>query len=552
MLKRIKLLMLLQMSDKFKIKKVDNVKKFIARIGLITLSLILITAVCFGLFYLVKSVVFILTPKIITFVFVFLQLLSIVACSIGLLRTLYTSKDNSILLSYPAKHFEVFLSKLLVYYVYEFIKSFYTILPITISFGVLYGYFDFVYVISTILTVLVLPIFPVLIGALITIPILYFKKLMDRYPIVKTIFLILVLIAIFYVFFLIIKVIPRPLRIVELYYTFVMGITRLIDSVDSYSLFYQCFGNILCGSSVLINYLIIIGILAALILAVAFISMPLYFSLASSSSEHSVQKKYSSVNVANKNTFMTFVKKEWLLSVRNFGDFLNNYIFLFAMPYVLFIMMGIYTAIDLNSMGVYMTVTFSGFVSLLMCCASNTASALAITKEGSEFVLLKTVPADSSNMAWAKVFFNLIYSSVMIIISYLVVIIFCPMFDTGVHGIPWPWLLDNTWLLLMMITVLLVNAGLVLWSFQIDIMNPKLREYATSGDTSSMNNAGKSILIGLIVSVIYTVLVLLLLLDTDNMIANWSVIIALCVAFFGARLYLFISHLKYIFPNIEY
>ena len=552
MLKRIKLLMLLQMSDKFKIKKVDNVKKLIARIGLITLSLILITAVCFGLFYLVKSVVFILTPKIITFVFVFLQLLSIVACSIGLLRTLYTSKDNSILLSYPAKHFEVFLSKLLVYYVYEFIKSVYTILPITISFGVLYGYFDFVYVISTILTVLVLPIFPVLIGALITIPILYFKKLMDRYPIVKTIFLILVLIAIFYVFFLIIKAIPRPLRIVELYYTFVMGITRLIDSVDSYSIFYQCIGNILCGSSVLINYLIIIGVLIALILAVAFISMPLYFSLASSSSEHSVQKKYSSVNVANKNTFMTFVKKEWLLSIRNFGDFLNNYIFLFAMPYVLFIMMGIYTAIDLNSMGVYMTVTFSGFVSLLMCCASNTASALAITKEGSEFVLLKTVPADSSNMAWAKVFFNLIYSSVMIIISYLVVIIFCPMFDTGAHGIPWPWLLDNTWLLLMMITVLLVNAGLVLWSFQIDIMNPKLREYATSGDTSSMNNAGKSILIGLIVSVIYTVLVLLLLLDTDNMIANWSVIIALCVAFFGARLYLFISHLKYIFPNIEY
>ena len=280
--------------------------------------------------------------------------------------------------------------------------------------------------------------------------------------------------------------------------------------------------------------------------------MPLYFSLASSSGEHSVQKEYSKVNVASKSTFMTFVKKEWLLSIRNFGDFLNNYIFLFAMPYVLFIMVGFYTAIDLNSLGIYMTVTFSGFVALLMCCASNTASALAITKEGSEFVLLKTVPADSSNMAWAKIFFNLIYSTVMIIISFALVIIFCPMFDEGANGMPWPWLINNDWLWLMMIAVIFMNAGLVFWSFQIDIMNPKLREYASSGDTSGMNNASKSILIGLIISVVYTVLVLLFLLDTPNMVLNWSIIMGLSIIFCGARLYLFIDHLKYIFPNIEY
>ena len=552
MFNRIKTLMLLQLSDRFKIKKVDNVKKLIAKIGLAVLGMVIVSAVLMVLFYLLKDVVMLSTPKIITFAIVFLQVLSIIACTSGLFKTLYTSKDNAILLSYPAHHVEVFVSKILVYYVYEFIKSMFFIFPLILSYGIMYEYIDFLYVIGMIVMVIVLPIFPVLIGALITIPILYLKKLINKVPYLKTGLLILALIGLFVVFLAIVNAIPRPLRILELYYSFITGITQLIEAVDLYSLFYQCVGNIFMGNNILINYLIFFGVLIVLGVSVALIAMPIYFNLASSSSEHSTEKKRKGVNKACKNSFFTFVKKEWLLSVRNFGEFLNNYIFIFATPYVLFIMMGIYTAIALNSLGIYMTVVFSGFVTLIMSCASNTSSALAITKEGSEFVLLKTVPANSSNMAWAKIFFNLVYSSLMIVVSYVLVIYFLPMFDTGTNGIHWEWLINNDWLWLMMIATLCINAGLVFWSFQIDIMNPKLREYATSGDSSGMNNASKSIMIGVIVTVIFTALSLLLLLDTDNMVLNWSLILGISVVFLGTRLYLFVSHLKHVFPYIEY
>ena len=77
MLKRIKLLMLLQMSDKFKIKKIDNYKKLFGRIGLFSLGFIIVTALCALLLFLIHSVVFIVTPKIIIFCLVFLQFLSI-------------------------------------------------------------------------------------------------------------------------------------------------------------------------------------------------------------------------------------------------------------------------------------------------------------------------------------------------------------------------------------------------------------------------------------------------------------------------------------------
>lgn len=552
MLKRIKLLMLLQMSDKFKIKKIDNYKKLFGRIGLFSLGFVIVTALCALLLFLIHSVVFIVTPKIIIFCLVFLQFLSIIACSAGLLKTLYTSKDNSILLSYPAKHYEVFLSKLLVFYVYEAIKSIFITIPLMLAFGIIYGYFSIGYIISALIIGIILPIFPVLIGALITIPILYIKKIIELYAIVKTILMILLLVGIFALLFVVLSIIPRPLGIVEMYYSFVFGITKLIESVDYYSLFYQNIGNILLGNNVLLNYLILFAVLAVFILLIILISMPLYFKLASQSSEQSVEKKRKGINKSHKNTFFTFVKKEWLLSIRNFSDFLNNYVFLFAMPYVLFIMMTIFTSISLNSLGVYLSTVISGFVVLMMCSASNTASALAITKEGSEFVLLKTVPADSSNMVWSKIFFNLIYSSIMIVISYVIVIIFTPMFDKTSSGLEWKWLLNNDWLWLMMVMVLFVNAGLIFWSVQIDIMSPKLREYATSGDTSSMNNASKSILIGVLMALLFTVLAALLLIVGDNMIVNWTIIIGAATIFLGARLYLFILHLKHIFPYIEY
>ena len=92
------------------------------------------------------------THELITFVIFFLQILSIVASTSGLSKTLYKGKDNPILLAYPARHFEVFLSKLLVFYIYEFFKSLFILLPLFFriwlylwDFKFCLYYFNFIY-----------------------------------------------------------------------------------------------------------------------------------------------------------------------------------------------------------------------------------------------------------------------------------------------------------------------------------------------------------------------------------------------------------------------
>ena len=62
------------------------------------------------------------------------------------------------------------------------------------------------------------------------------------------------------------------------------------------------------------------------------------------------------------------------------------------MPFILIILTCIYVNIDRNSLGISLTYGFIGIISLVMLCASNTASATAISSEGNEFVLLKTLP----------------------------------------------------------------------------------------------------------------------------------------------------------------
>lgn len=541
MLRRLKILTLLQLSDRIRIKKNQSAKAIAAKSGLIVLAFVIITGISTALVYALCNLVMIpKTHELITFVIFFLQILSIVASTSGLSKTLYRGKDNPILLAYPARHFEVFLSKLLVFYIYEFLKSIFILLPLFLGFGFIYGTLNFVYIISTLFMVAMLPLFPVLIGAVLTMPILFITRLLNKLPIIKVILTIAGLVFSFWLIIQITSLIPVPLRIVALYNSFIMKVVGFITSVNKYALFYNLVGKLMMGENFFINILILLGIIVGLTLLVVALAMPLYFSLASKSSEQANQKKHKGTNKRSKTTFLTFVKKEWLLSIRNINDLVSNYVFLVATPYVLFFMVSIFTAVDRNTLGHSMTIGFSAFISLLMASASNTASALAITQEGAEFVLLKTVPADTTKMAWAKIFFNLIFSSIIIIISFVVLIIFATRIE---NVVPY-------WLLL--IAILLINAGLIFWSLQIDIMNPKLREYAASGDSSSINNASRSILIGFITTILFTALVVIILFTGGNPVWQWVKIIGVALVFMLARMYLYNSYLKNIFPEIEF
>ncbi len=536
MFRRLYILTMIQLSSKMKMK-VTNQKRFVANVALRLLGLIAVSVLMIFILYFLNDVLYIpVNVYFIIFVLFVTQMTSIIACTGGLMTDLYASKDNAILLSFPAKHDEVFISKLLVFYINEFLKNLAFLIPMLIAFGVI-SRLSIWYYLNILSMVFILPMLPVLLAAIVSIPIMYIRQFFQNKNVATVALLIVAGVFVFLAISSLLNQIPVPIRLVALYNKFITSITLFMQSSAQYASIYAVIGRLLFGIKVAINYLILMGVLLSSVLAVFFISRPLFFNLASHTTEYAVTKKHKGINHVGKNLFWTFVRKEFTISIRNSNAMISNYVLLILFPFIVYVLNYIYIGIDRSSFGNKLVIAFDIAISLLLVTASNTASATAISVEGAEFVLLKTAPSDTKKMAWAKVAFNMVASTFIIFIIFVLFQLSLPQFSA----------LD-IWL--MFAVVILVNAGHILWSFQIDLMNPKLSDFAATASLSNNENISKSIVIGLIVSLLFGGIAAFMLIE--NYVTGWIRIVLIAVVFFVARLYLFSNYLKVYFSEIEF
>ena len=541
MFKKLKILTLLQLSDRVKIKKDMTIPQKLGVVGKTILGM----GVSYGIFDLLFFLIFGLinfkaSENLLILVLFLMQVLSIVSCTISLSDTLYISKDNQMLLTYPVKHIYVYISKLVVAYILELYKSILFTFPLFMAYATMVsGVMSANFVISLIFYSIILPLFPVLIGAIISIPFVFFGKLLKKVNWLKAVMTLVLFVGLGVLTGFIIKILPNPIRIVALYNSFIKAFEEVVANVNKFSLYNMFIGRALYGNKPLLNDLFaFLSLLGIAIVAVG-VSLPLFFKLASSANEHSVDKQYGDKNVVHKSTFFTFMRKELTLSIRNIGDFASNYLFLFILPFVLLIISAIFVRIDRNDLGVSMTYGFIGLITLIMLSASNTASATAISSEGTEFALLKTAPGKTSNIVWAKILINAILSFISLTITFILLSIFLDEFVVQ----------SRLWI--VYVFVLLIDIGLILWSIQLDILNPNMKEYANSQNRGEIKNFSTSILIGVIVSSIFSAILILIYISKLDISIIAIVLIGLALLFDGGRLYLLVNYMNAYFHDIE-
>jgi hypothetical protein len=175
-------------------------------------------------------------------------------------------------------------------------------------------------------------------------------------------------------------------------------------------------------------------------------------------------------------------------------------------------------------------------IALFITTASNIDSATAITKEGTEFVLLKTAPSDTTKVAWAKITFNVLFSFVIILISFILFQNALPVFPRS-----------DIWYLFSFI--ILINTGHIFWSFQMDILKPSLSDYAQTGSLSGNKNISMSISTGFALSLVLSLISIMLFFLVREV--AWFVLIFIAILFLCYRLYFFNSFLKAYFMDIE-
>lgn len=536
MFERIKILTILQLSNKSRtyVKGSKRIYSFIA----IRLAIIIaITVVAYLVLHALKNLLYIpVNHFLLITILMITQGLSIIVAMIGLSNDLYHSKDNQILFSLPVKNDEIFISKIIVYYINEFVRNLYLLVPIFIGFGLITSA-SFLYFFSLVFVIFLLPLISMGIASFITIPITVVTNFFKRHNVLTGIVIIIGVSGLFYLTTLLISQIPTPIRIVQLYNRFIISLSFALQKMASVGSIYTVIGKMMFGYNYLINLLILLTTVIAIVLLNYYVSKPLYFKLMSKSSENTIKQKEITRSFETKSLFHTFLKKEFIIQRRSLNELLTNYSLLLTLPFFIYILNYIYMGMNRSSFGNQIVLILNVIITLLIVTSSNTASANAITTEGYEFVLLKTAPYNTSKMAWAKITFNLVFTTLVIFISYILFSIALPVFPK-----------QDVWLLFLV--VILVNAGHIFWSFQIDILSPKLSDYAQTASISNNVNVSKSLTIGLMIAIFFGILGVFSFVFLKSF--AWILMIGIAVSFMVWRMYAFHTYLNAFFDDIEY
>ncbi len=534
--RRIKFLVLLQAGEKLRSFKTGNKKALAFKIFLGVVAAVAITFALFFLFnYVKKNFQFKFGYELFTSVIFLTQLISVITCVGSMLAVLYASKENLILMAFPCKYNEIFISKIIVFSLEEFKKSCFFVLPFLLSYG-LTAAAGWYYWVQLVPIWIVLTLLPVLISATLSIPMIFVKKFLENHSLIYAALLALFLVGVFALVVFILSKVPTPVKLIALYNSFMKSFNRALIAINKFALFYNFIGKSMFGKMVYLYLPLTIVVFAAFAALCFFVAMPFYFKAASSTSENSKTKKHRFVAHKGGNLFLTFVRKEFKLMFRTSQSMNSAVSIILIFPILSYVLNFILAAIRTNLYGDYMTVAFNLMITLSLISTYNANCAQALSSEGSEFSVLKAAPSNTMIVTWAKLF-------VTMVVDLLAVGTMC-----GV--LVYTTTLSATDISLMVLMMILVSLGNILWAFQIDITNPKINDYAVKGDAVVDNpNVAKALVVGFVISTITGVITLLLLID--SYVSGWIRAILIAAGFFLARLYLYNSNLKVYFNEIQ-
>ena len=452
-----------------------------------------------------------------------------------MMDVLYNSKENTMLLAFPCNYNEVFISKIIVFALEEIRKSCFFILPFLVSYGMISDG-GAAYWAQLIPLWIFIVLFPVLFSAIISIPAIFIKKFLGNHPVLFGVLVALLLGGVFALVTYALSFLPTPVKLIAFYNTFMNAFRAILIKINKFSLFYQLIGKGMFGKWVYMTFPVIAAIFFGTMLLCFFVAMPFYFKAASSSAEHSTGGHHKVVKTRFNNLFMTFFRKEVKLMFRSSKSLNSALSIVLVFPIISYIMNFIVAAVRTNVYGDYMTIAFNIMITLSLIGTYNANCASAISQEGSEFAVLKAAPSDTTLATWAKLALTMVVDVLAVLTMCLVI-----TFTTT---------LPAQDIALMAGIILPVSLGNVLWSFQIDLLNPKINDYAVKGDAVVDNpNIAKALLFGFLISTIIGAVSLLLLID--NYASGWARIYGIGYGFFGIRLYLYRNYLKVYFNDIQ-
>lgn len=498
----LKTLTLMQLKEKLDMSYLGNFVKTLFKIVWTVVEFAVITVVCYFVFYFIKILgIFSLTldvpSSVMVVIFTIMFALSIVFSTMGLVKSLYFSKDNSVLLTLPASPSLVFLSKLAVYYCYELKKNFMFIVPIFIGYGLVKGltiaYYPWLLFLFAFISAL-----PVIISAILSIPCMFVYQFIKKFSFIQyAIYAILAGVGIYLVYNLI-AMIPSNINFVETWGTTFWEIQDFLKTFTSTLPFMTAFTELIVGKTVgitvavfnsktLLGLLILIVSTAALIVLCFLLAKPLFYKMASKPFEFSKKSNIKEKSNNVKPSFISALCKETIIGVRS-NYFLKLAVLLIVvMPLAILLLNKLYSAMNTRFVGMQMTVSFNAVIMLLTLLSTNIDVASVYSRDGSTAYLNKVQPTAYGPLLFSKLVANLIIALIGVGVTIYTYSTFSP--------------LNSSDFIMFAVCIYAVYVCHLFWSAELDIMNPQYSQYATFNDQANNPNENMSGVILLILSI---------------------------------------------------
>lgn len=545
----LKTLCKMQLKDRINLSFLKSVKQTIFKVVLSLLKFALITVVIYFGFYILSYLRLVsLLPgvpeNLFEVIFTCLMLLSIIVCSFGLVKTLYFAKDNFMLLTMPVDRTKVFFSKLIVFYIYEFIRNLNYFLPLLVAYGMI-NKMPFYYYFWLVLAMFIITLIPVCIGALLSIPLMYIQNFVKSYKFLEYTLVVVLIAGVSVGLILVINSIPANFDLIGTWGTTFWNIQNFLNTFNkifmpftwmSIAIVGKRYGisNNLFRFEQWISILIILGGLAIIFGLTYLLVRPMYFHMASTPFEYKKDKVTKTIPNKKQNAFWSGVVKDFKLNFRTPSKFYSLVAVIIGLPTSIFLLNKIYSAMDTRLTGTNMSIAFNILLILLIALSSNTMLAHVYSEEGNARYQLKTNPKPQMNSLVSKLVINVIGMTLSILIT---VIIFASFLKINVL---------NTILIFVFIESLYL--GHMLHSVELDIMNPQTQRYQTEGDNLSNPNDIKSVIFAFLISIIFAFITYFLI--SENMNIVWTKVMLVAVVYMLIRTWLFVNKVKVYYKEV--
>lgn len=541
--KALKTLIQMQLKEKMDLGFTRSLRSLIFKIAWLLIEFAAITAVIAVIFYFVKllglfSLVHDIPVSVISLVFSIMLLLSLIMDTLGLVKSLYFSKDNTVLLTFPATSSLVFFSKLATYYVYEFRKSFMFTIPMFIAYGIVKGYAAYYYP-WLILMFALISIIPVLIAALLSIPTMFAYIFLNRFKVIQYILYAAIIGGAIFALWGLIGLIPDNINFIESWgdtyweiQAFLNNFTKTFAPIHAFTelIVGKTVGlsNIIFHSGTAITLLVLIGLGIVLLVACFLCSKPLFYKMASTPFEF--KKKNSIRQKSNKKlpTAITAIKKEFIVGVRS-GSFVKlGAVLIIAMPMAIYLLNKLYSAMNTRFLGTQMTICFNILIMLLIMLMTNINLASIYSRDGASSYLNKVQPASFFTLLVSKLIFPMIIAFVGLVFSVNIFAIESRM--------------DPLNALQIAILIYGVYIAHLFSSAESDIMKPQYKQYATFSDQGNNPNETGSGIMAIIISAV--VFVVALFLSSRSDVGVWTKLAIVGVVFAAFKVFTYLMKIK--------